>query len=322
MYLVFDVGGTFIKYALMDGDGEIVEKNKVKTPPNKPGTNSGDFVETLGRIFDECVKKEKLDGIAIALPGQIDVDNGIVYGGGALPYLHEARLQELLEKRCDGTPVALQNDAKAAALAEVWKGNASDVDDACIMIFGTGIGGAIIKDRKVHIGKHLLAGELSFAIMGLGFEDVDKIRPVEGLGVLESYDKVPYISSAHGSTAMLCHKYAVRKGLLDDDVTGELIYKNASEGDEVAQGVLNEMYFAIAKQCLNLYVIYDPEVILIGGGISAEPKFIEGIREYVDKIKKISRVYESIKLDVCKFRNDSNLLGALYNFKQKYEIAV
>lgn len=94
-----------------------------------------------------------------------------------------------------------------------------------------------------------------------------------------------------------------------------------SRGDEDAREALEDMYFSIAKQCCNLYVTFDPEVILIGGGISAEPAFIEGIKRYVDQLKGMSIIYNEIKIDVCKYRNDSNLLGALYNFKQKYVIS-
>lgn len=317
MYLVYDVGGTFIKYALMTSEGEILDKGKTKTP-NKPANTVEDFVETLGSIYDGY-KDKQVDGIALDLPGQIDVDNGMVYGGGALRYMHRVPLQKLLEDRCDGHKVSLENDAKAAALAEVWKGNAKDVSDACILIFGTGIGGAVIKDRHVHRGKHLLAGEVSFAIDEMTLADVETIVPIEDMDIMEAVDRVPFFCAAHGATASMCHNLAKKKGITDDEVSGEQVYQWAGEGDEVAKKALNEMYFSIAKLCLNMYVIFDPEVILIGGGISAEPRFIEGICEYVNKIKKLSLIYDEIKLDVCKYRNDSNLLGALYNFKQKYE---
>ena len=316
MYLVFDVGGTFIKYALMTGDGEINDKGKMKTPAGRDNTVE-DFVETLGMVYDRY--RDGIEGIAIDLPGQVDVDKGIVYGGGALRYMHNVKLQELMQTRCDGVRVSLENDAKAAALAEVWKGNAADVNDACVLIFGTGIGGAIIKDRHVHRGKHLLAGEVSFAIDEITFDDVDKIIPIEGMQIMEAMDRVPYFWAAHGATAAMCHKLAKEKGLTDDDVTGELVYKWADEGDEQASLALEKMYFSIARHCLNLYVTFDPEVILIGGGISAEPRFVDGIKRYVDKLKRITLVYDNIKLDACKYRNDSNMLGALYNFKQKYE---
>ena len=320
MYLVYDVGGTFIKYAWMTGEGEILDKGKTRTPC-KPEHRVEDFVETLGSIYDSYKEKRRVSGIAIDLPGQIDVDNGMVYGGGAIRYMHKVPLGKLMTDRCDGIRVSLENDAKAAALAEVWKGNAGDVNDACVLIFGTGIGGAVIKDRHVHRGKHLLAGEVSFAIDEMDISQVEDIASIEGMDIMEAVDKVPYFWAAHGSTGSMCHNLAKKKGLSDDEVTGELVYRWADEGDELSINALNEMYFSIAKQCLNMFVIFDPEVILIGGGISAEPRFIEGIKTYVDKIKKISLIYDEIKLDVCKYRNDSNLLGALYNFKQMYEEA-
>ena len=317
MYLVFDVGGTFIKYAYMSSDGDILKKDKIKTPDPRY-SRPADFVETIGTIYDKCTADENVEGIAVAMPGQIDVERGIVYGGGALPYLHEAHVQSMLEERCGGVKVSLENDGKAAALAEVWKGNAADVKDAYVLIFGTGIGGAVIKDRHVHVGKHLLAGEVSFSIDMLKFEDVDKVVPIEGMGVVESFEKVPYFWSSHASTTALCHRYAKLKGLDHEQVTGEMIYRFLDEGDEDAERVLEEMYFNIAKHCLNLYVAFDPEVILIGGGISAEPRFIEGIKKYVERIRVISQIYKDFKIDLCKFRNDSNLFGALFNFKQKY----
>lgn len=319
MYLVFDVGGTFIKYAWMTSDGEILDKGKEKTPGSLDHS-AEDFVETLGGIYDQYKDRDDFQGIAIDLPGQIDVENGIVYGGGALRYMHKVPLVKLMEERCDGHRVSIENDAKAAALAEVWKGNASDVQDACVLIFGTGIGGALIKDRKVHRGKHLLAGEMSFAIETMTREEAANIQSIEGMDVMEAVDKVPYFWAAHGATGAVCHKLAKKKGLLDSEVTGEKMYAWAKDGDAEAAEALEDMYFCIAKRCLSLFVTYDPEVILIGGGISAEPEFFAGINRYVEKIKELSLIYDKIRLDVCRYRNDSNLLGALYNFKQIYEM--
>ena len=86
MYLVFDVGGTFVKYALMQADGEIVKKDKLPTPI-KPGQGVEDFVEMIGEIYDACIVQYDIEGIAMDLPGQIDVERGIVYGGGGIKYL-------------------------------------------------------------------------------------------------------------------------------------------------------------------------------------------------------------------------------------------
>ena len=316
MYLVIDVGGTFIKYGLMTSEGDILEKGKTKTP-NGDDVDVNKFVEVIGAIYDEYEDKG-IDGIAMDLPGQIDVDRGIVYGGGALKYLHNTHLQSLIEDRCGGKRVSLENDGKAAALSEVWKGNAKDTNDSCVLIFGTGVGGAVIKDRKVHRGKHLLAGEVSFAISEMKREDIGRIRPIEELSAKDAMENVPFFWSAHASTVGMCHKLAKKKGLDDREVNGELAYTWAKQGDTDAVNALEDMYFSIAKQCCNLYVTYDPEIILIGGGISAEPLFFEGITRYVNELKNISMIYKDMKIDLCRYLSDSNLIGALYNYKQKY----
>lgn len=163
MYLVFDVGATFVKYAWMTGEGVIEEKGKIPTA-NKVGDGVEDFLESIGNIYDQYKCRGAIEGIAMGLPGQVDVENGIVYGGGGLRYMDDIPLGKLLSKRCDGLNVSLENDAKCTALAEVWLGNASEVQDACVVVFGTGIGGGVIKDRKVHRGNHLLAGEISYCL--------------------------------------------------------------------------------------------------------------------------------------------------------------
>lgn len=318
MYLVFDVGATFVKYAWMTGEGSIEEKGKLLTR-NKAGDGIDDFIESLAEIYDQYKKRGAVEGIAMGLPGQIDVERGIVYGGGGIRYMHNVPLQELLSKRCDNVRVSMENDGKCAALAEVWLGNAKDVKDACVLVFGTGIGGGIIKDRKVHRGKRMLAGELSFTIENMTREDISRIRCGEEMSMLDTIEQMPFMWSAHAATGSVCYWVAKKKGLPVEEVTGERLYQWAAAGDEEAADALEEMYFSIAKQCCNLYVTFDPEVILIGGGISAEPAFVEGIKRYVEKLKNISIIYKEIKIDVCKYRNDSNLLGALYHFKQLYQ---
>ena len=325
MYLVFDVGATFIKYAWMTSEGEILEKSKTPTPVARENTVE-DFVRVIGNIYDMFKDKGILDGIAMGLPGQIDVKNGIVYTGGGLRYMDDVPLQQLLQERCDNVPVALENDGKCAALAEVWLGNAKDVKDACVLVFGTGIGGALIKNRRVIHGKHLLSGEVSFIFEDMTREEADTLPEgyplMEARTTMEVVDELPYTWATKRSTINMCHFVTLKKGLPDEAVTGEQVYAWAKAGDEDVINILEDMYFSIAKQCMNLYVIFDPEVILIGGGISEEPEFLKGIQRYIDKLKRLSCVYKDICIDSCKFLNDSNLLGALYNFKLKYELEV
>lgn len=117
MYLVFDVGGTFVKYAWMSVDGDIQEKGKYPTP-TKEEESVPEFVESLGQIYDKY-KDQGVEGIALSLPGLIDAENGIIRNGGGIKYLKDAYLAELLGARCDGVKISMENDGKCAALAEV-----------------------------------------------------------------------------------------------------------------------------------------------------------------------------------------------------------
>lgn len=106
MYLVFDVGGTFVKYAWMSVDGDIQEKGKYPTP-TKEGESVPEFVESLGQIYDKY-KDQGVEGIALSLPGLIDAENGIIRNGGGIKYLKDAHLAELLGARCDGVKISME----------------------------------------------------------------------------------------------------------------------------------------------------------------------------------------------------------------------
>lgn len=336
MYLVFDVGGTFIKYALMDLKGKIYEKHKVPTPFQEGETDKHGkevtpytvdpeegieaFLNQIDIIYGTYSKEYQITGIAMSLPGQINVNQGIVYGGGGLPYLDRVPLGNLISRRCDNIPVALENDGKCAALAEVWIGNAKDCKDACVLVFGTGVGGAVVIDRKIHHGVGMLAGEMSFIADGIKMEDLDDLRPLEDVKEEDDYQFPNCLWTQQSSVLALRRHVAKAKGMRWQDINGEQIYEMAENGDTEVQQILEEMYFNIAWHCCNLYIVLAPEIILIGGGISEQPKFFEGVVKYVTKLRRMSHIYSRMKIDLCKFGNDSNLLGALYNFMQKYNL--
>lgn len=322
MYLVFDVGATSIKYAWMTAIGDIIEKGKIATPLHD-SDGVEDFVEAIGKIYDSYKDKDIVEGIAMGIPGQIDVEQGIVYNGGGIKYLDKVCLSDVISKRCDDVRVALENDGKCAALAEVWMGNAKDVNDACVLVFGTGIGGAVINNRKVVHGKHLLAGEVSYIFEDMTREDLRNMPAgddlMEKIDMFEVADTLPFTWATKRSAINMCYRISKIKNLPLSEVTGEKVYEWARQGDEICIDILEDTYFSVAKMCLNFYVTFDPEVILIGGGISAEPDFVKGIQCYIDELKRLSNVYKDIRIDVCKYRNDSNLYGALYNFMELYK---
>lgn len=287
--LVFDVGGTAIKYALMDNEAVIYEKGKEPTPHD----NFEHFLEILKSIYERYAKE--IDGIALSVPGTVDSEKGMIYAPGGIAYNENVNLVDRIHTFTD-LPVSIENDGKSAALAEAWKGNLKDCSEGIVIVLGTGIGGGIIKDKKVWKGKHLFAGEFSYMFQeeGNSFKDVWAMK---------------------GSTTALLMDVAKRKEIEINQLDGYKVFDMIHKGDVDACEALQGLAKNLARGIYNLQCILDPQKILIGGGISKQSIIIEKIQEELDKL------YEMIPFEIphacidnCCFYNDSNLIGALYNF--------
>lgn len=285
--LAFDIGGTSVKYGILDRKGKIYEKGKFKTPQN-------DFDKLLEGIVEVKTKfqnKYEIEGLAISAPGIVDDVSGVIGGFTAVPCIHNFDIKARLRKATGFENVRIENDANCAALAEVWLGAARDYKDVMFVILGSGIGGAVIKDKKIHKGAHLQGGEFGYAVVS---EDCQILSNV-------------------ASPVNMAKKIAERKGIAEIDC--EQVYKMAEAGDAIAIEEIEKFYFNIAIELYNLQYVYDPEVIVIGGGISARDDLIEGIEKAMDKVMekvKIAKVRPEIKK--CEFLNDANLIGAVYNY--------
>ena len=293
-YLTLDIGGSAIKYALIQEDLTILSKSSVPTPMD----TLENFVETIGQIYDQY--KDEIAGIAISMPGIIDPKRGYNYTGGALQYIIDIDTVNVLKQRCP-TNITVGNDAKCAANAEIGFGNLQDIQDGAVVILGTGIGGCIIKDHKVHIGQHFSAGEFS------------------------------WLKTNYNDPISWNHAWCTRngiKGLLDrvqesleteDTYTGVEIFEMANNGDEKVIAAIDQFALEVATQVFNIHAIMDCEKVAIGGGISAQPLLIELIDKHLNEIiDGIGFEIARPKIVPCYFRNDANLIGALYQHLQTY----
>lgn len=297
-YLAIDVGGTFIKYAVINEQGDILLKDK---EPTKIDTLEI-FIDSLVGIYELMKEKNEIDGIALSMPGRIDGDTGFMYTGGNIRCITNINIVELLEERCN-TVVTVENDAKAAALAELWNGSLKNCKNAIVMVCGTGIGGAVIQDGKIIRGKHFMAGEFSYAM-------------VDGKA---DYHLDNTFAANAGINALLRY-VSEETGISADELNGEKIFDRANAGEEKALKGLNRFVHQLAVQINNYHYILDPEKIAIGGGISVQPLFIEMIRE---ELKKINDAYPwdlpIPEVTTCMYFNDANLIGAVYAHLKKRE---
>lgn len=292
--LVLDIGGTFTKYACMDEAMRFLERGRISTPQDSRES----LIEALGRIYDSLLP---LDGIAIAMPGIIDTERGYCSMGGALAYNTGFYLRQQLHRRCP-VNICMENDAKCAAMAEAAAGSLQDVDDGFVLIFGTMIGGGYIKDRRLHRGKHSSAGEVSYLI-------TDR-------------DSMAGYSTVWGNrcgTPQLCALYAAKKGLDPAEVDGVQVFQAVNRRDPEALDCLDRFAREIAVQIFNLQTVLDVERFAIGGGISAQPAFLQAIRTQLQALyRQCPYAVSQVEVAACKFQNDANLIGALQCYLNTY----
>lgn len=305
--LTIDVGGTYIKYGLVE-NGIISCKGKKPTPavPLKWGEDVDEeltilfrkkyreYFDTLHEIFLEL--GEGIDGIAMSVPGILDSQTGYVYSGGALCYISEMNLANEVSRLCNGVPVTIENDAKAAAIAELSSGVLKGIKDASVVLFGTAIGGCTICNGEIIRGSNLFSGEFS------------SIKLRSSSGAKKTWGNF--------GVHIMYEEYAAQNGLEKDTVTGEMLFEKAEAGDEKACEIVRSYCKLMCEPICNLQVITDPKVIAIGGGISSQQLFIDMLREEVEKsCKEIkSPNYPTPKLVACRYRNDANLIGAYLHF--------
>jgi len=291
--LAFDIGGSSVKHGVWD-DEKLVDKGSFKTPKTWE-----EMKEKLKKIKEKTAHHFALEGVAFSAPGAVNQKAKQIEGISAVSYLHFFPIYDELEALF-GLPVAMENDANSAALAEVWKGSARENDTVLFVVIGTGIGGAVIIDKKVHHGPHLFGGEFGYMLL-----DGDKTF------------------SDLGTAVRMARRYADRKGISQDEIDGKQVFELAADGDPLAKEEVDKFYFYLTKGLYNLAYAFDPEKIIIGGGVSSMNGLIERLNsEFEDLLKRINYKTFRPELEVCTFRNDANLIGAVYNFLQKNQRAI
>lgn len=289
-YLTIDVGGTNIKYALMTQEGTIQLTGVQPTPADQLEA----FLDALFAIIDQF--KNDIAGVAFSVPGKVDTQTGTIYFGGALTFLDGLCLKEVIGEKYQ-LPVAVQNDAKAAALAELWLGSLKGVQDGAVIVLGTGVGGGIILDGKLRLGPHFQSGELSLSVL-----DASQPGPNKMVGVIGSaVQMISQVNQALGHA---------------DLKDGLAAFEAIVQRDEVAYPIFQAYCRQIAYLILNLQAFFDLTTYAIGGGISSQPIVVEEITAQFDAILDeavfLRMNIPDIHIVATQYKNDANLYGALY----------
>lgn len=281
--LAFDFGGSAVKYGVWNGQ-EMTDKGKFTTPKTWEEMKASLLAVFVGMAQD-------FEGVALSAPGVVDVEKQMINGISAIPYIHGFNIFKELEELFN-LPVAIENDANCAGMAEIYEGAAKGKKEVAFVVVGTGIGGAIFHNGQIAKGAHLYGGE--FGLMYLN----------EG----ETFSKL-------GTAVQMAWRYCERKGVEKETFTGEDVFRLAENGDELAKEEVNLFYEYLTQGLFSIQFSLDPEMIVLGGGVSAKEGLLDEInRRMKEKLAHFELNDFIPKIVTCKYENDANLIGAAANF--------
>lgn len=293
-----DLGGTEIKYGLFEPNGNVVKKWTTTTGKYDDGTKV--FKDIADSIKDSLEKEnimlDNIEGVGIGVPGAVlesDIINKCVNLNMGVTKVSEVFSPLLGNKKA----VAI-NDANAAALGEMWQGSGQNYHDLVFITIGTGVGGAVILNNKLLEGTFGAGGEIGHIKVN---ENEKRVCGCGGHGCLEQY------SSATG----IVNNYKQVIGREDTNVTAKDIFEMYAKGDDNAKKALDIFAKAMGMGLANVSAVVDPEIFIIGGGVSkAGDVLIDLIQDEYKKHAFHASV--NTKFANAILLNDAGIYGAAY----------
>lgn len=298
-YICIDIGGTSIKYGVLDGTGEIFINGSITTKV----TQTENFIlldlkKLIKDILEQYVTYD-IKGICVSSAGVVDPEKGeIVYSGPTIPGYTGTKIKEEIEKEFD-IRCEVENDVNCAGLGEYWKGAGKGSKSMVCMTIGTGIGGSVILDGKLLNGIGYTAGEI-------GYMDVN------GQFIQE-------VASSRFLVKKVQEEKEKKEGT-KQNITGVDVFELAKKGDEICIDAIDMLIENLAVGIRNIMYLLNPEIVIIGGGITAQKEYLEErIRKRVND-GMISDMFKKTKIELAQQGNQAGLLGALYHFLKKQKI--
>ena len=293
MILSIDIGGTAVKMGLVDHEGAIHARHEASVCFDHYQTP---ILTTVIREAQAFLAREdaQIEGIGVSATGQVDDRAGVVIGtNGKIPHYEGAQIKRDMEAAF-GVPVFALNDANAAALGECFAGRAKGVQNVLMVTLGTGVGGGIVLGGKIFGGTRGIAGELGHFTL---YQDGPRC-PCGKRGCFESY----------AATTALVRRAKEATG--EADMNGRIVFSRAADGDQAMLAVLSAWIDDIAAGISGLVHIFNPQMVLIGGGVSAqEALLIAPLRERVLR-SVMPRFAECLQLEAATLGNDAGMIGA------------
>ena len=305
-YLGIDLGGTFIKGAIVDRKGKIAVSDKVPTESQKGNDTVTKNIAALCNTLIEKAGLTKADivGIGMGSPGIVDSRAGVVVYSENLNLKNFPIAKET--ERLTGLPVKVANDANAAALGESIFGSASAYNSSIFITLGTGVGGGIIIDGKLFEGNCGAGAELGHTVICCGGEPCNCGRR----GCLEAYASATALIR-NTKRAMEAHKDSKLWEIGDvSNVNGKTPF-DYYDKDVYAKEVVDDYIEKLGCGIVNFANEFRPEAIILGGGVCAQgDNLIKPLRKIMDREIFAQANSPKVDLRIASLENNAGCLGA------------
>lgn len=288
--LVFDIGGTSIKYAVCE-NGVLFDSKETPTNAQLGGPH---ILETVISLIEQ---ESGFDAIGISSAGQVNSEDGsIIYANSNIPNYTGMQLRAELEKRFH-VPVMVENDVNCAAMGEAVYGAGADYDDFLCLTYGTGVGGAIIQNKNVYHGSTFSAGEFGAVV-------THAEEKLHGTDIFDGcYER-------YASTTALVRRASALNPALN---SGRAIFEHLE--DEGVKDLLNAWIDEILLGLSTLIHIFNPPCIVLGGGIMVQPYIIERLHDRLPDF--IMSSFAHVSVVPAALGNRAGMLG-IYHLTEEY----
>ena len=310
LYIGIDVGGMSIKAGLVDEEGNILFKHSCPTGVER---GYGAVIRDIAQLGLSTVEKsghsmDEVKAIGIGIPGIMDQRTGIVPFCTNLSW-HDVPIIEEMKQYTD-LPVYVDNDATVAGLAESVKGVSAGTKDSLFVTLGTGVGGGVIMNGRVFSGSHGVASEIGHMTVDRGENALACTCGKRGC-----WERYASATALIRAGRVLCAEKpncplmkAVDGNIIT--ITAKDVIDLAMEGDEDCTKIFENYIYHLVVGLTNLINVYDPEVIVLGGGVSHSGTFLlNAVRALLPKYV-FFKTMPYARVELAKLTNDAGIIGA------------
>lgn len=291
MIALIDIGGTQIKYGIMNTNTETARTlGSIDTATDLPDFNILDRID----IAIEHIREDyTIRGIAISSAGVVNPTNGkIVHANPNIPNYANTPLKEILENKYN-LPVSVENDVNAALLGEIYFGNHQLVSSAIMLTIGTGVGGALFLNHQIYHGYSFSAGEVGYTF--LNDQNIEEVVSARAL-VNRVQQQTPH-----------------------EKVDGFYIFKELENGNPQITQILDDYCQQLAKAIINQVSLLNPELVILGGGIMEQTDYFEPqLTKYFNQFYTNHYASQRTTITFATLGNTAGMLGAYQHFKNQH----